>query len=128
VKASPIVGDDAVYVGSGNGKLFAVNFDGSQKWVYSTGGYIYSTAAIGDDGTIYIASVDKKLYALNSNGTKKWEFETRGGIYSSPAIGSDGTVYVGSNDHRIYAVRGNTPLSTTAFWPKFHKNLSNSGR
>ncbi len=128
VKSSPVVGSDTVYIGSGNGKLFALNFDGTQKWFHLTGDFIYSTPALGDDGTIYVGSKDHKVYAFNSDGTKKWEFATKDAIYSSPTIASDGTVYIGSNDHRIYALNGSTPISSSAYWAKFHNTLTNSGR
>ena len=76
-------------------------------WSYSTGGEIYSSAAIGIDGTIYVGSYDGNLYAVTDNGTScavKWKYPTGGPIYSSPAIGADGTIYVGSSDDNLYAI------------------------
>ncbi|MCK4447144.1 MAG: PQQ-like beta-propeller repeat protein, partial [Candidatus Marinimicrobia bacterium] len=45
-------------------KLYAINPDGTLKWSYQTGYYIYSSPAIGNDGTLYIGSDDGKLYAF----------------------------------------------------------------
>jgi outer membrane protein assembly factor BamB len=127
IKSSPVIGSDTIYIASGN-QLFALNFNGTEKWSYSTDNFIYSTPAIADDGTIYLGSTDNKLYAINSDGTLKWEFLTRDPIYSSPTIGNDGTIYIGSNDHRLYAINGVSSLSSSAIWPKFHKNLQNRGK
>ncbi|WP_051962925.1 PQQ-binding-like beta-propeller repeat protein [Mesoaciditoga lauensis] len=77
---------------------------GGLRWIYQTGGGIYSSPAIGSDGTIYVGSEDKYLYAINPDGTLKWKYGTWGRIYSSPAIGSDGTIYVGSEDKYLYAI------------------------
>jgi eukaryotic-like serine/threonine-protein kinase len=81
--------------------LFDQDHEGSQKWVFTTGAYVYSSPAIGADGTIYVSSA--KLYAINPDGTQRWAFPKAG--YSSPAIGADGTIYVGSVDRNLYAIR-----------------------
>lgn len=65
---------------------------GTQKWAFSTGGYVgFSSPAIGPDGSIYLGSYDKKLYAVNQDGTAKWSFATGNFIESSPAVAPDGT-------------------------------------
>ena len=102
---SPVIGSDGtVYEGSYDGKLYAINPDGTLKWSYASGGRIYGSPAIGSDGTIYFGSFDYLLYALNPDGTLKWTYTTGGQIRGSPAIGPDGTIYVGSNDNKIYAI------------------------
>ncbi|MFD0681642.1 MULTISPECIES: beta-alanine-activating enzyme beta-propeller domain-containing protein [unclassified Paenibacillus] len=104
--SSPAIGTDGtVYVGSNDGKLYAVNKNGTKKWEFVTGDQVTSSPAIGADGTIYVGSDDKKLYAIKLDGAKKWEFVTEGRIFSTPAIGSDGTVYVGSYDKKLYAIK-----------------------
>ena len=104
----PTIGPNkTIYVGSKDGKLYALNPNGTQKWNYTTGA-IYSSPAIGSDGTIYIGSKgDSKLYALNPNGTQKWNYTTGKYIYGSPAIGPDGTIYIGSYDSKLYALNPN---------------------
>ncbi|RLG71248.1 MAG: hypothetical protein DRO11_04860, partial [Methanobacteriota archaeon] len=84
------------------------------KWIFTTGGKIYGSAAIGADGTIYIGTrdyshtTDSKLYALYPNGTEKWNWTPPTGkcnfIDSTPAVASDGTIYVGSWNRRLYAL------------------------
>jgi PKD repeat protein len=103
--ASPVIGTDrTIYIGSDNGKVYAINPDGTLKWTCNTGGKILGSAAIGADGTIYIGSYDKKIYAINSDGTLKWTYTTEGEIRGSAVIGSDRTIYVGSSDNKVYAI------------------------
>ncbi len=78
--------------------------DGTQKWVFPTGGLVGASPAIGVDGTLYVGSNDFNLYAINPDGTQKWAFLTGGDMGSSPAIGADGTLYVGSGDGNLYAI------------------------
>lgn len=66
--SSPAIGaDGTIYVGSGDGALYAVNPNGTIKGSYVTGGHIDSSPALGTDGTIYVGSGDGNLYALTMN-------------------------------------------------------------
>ena len=81
--SSPAIGaDGTIYVGIGlsgwrnrinNGKLSAINPDGTQKWVFYAGNSpIYSSPSIGTDGKIYVGSRDPdKLHAINPDGPEK---------------------------------------------------------
>jgi len=108
IYSSPAIGPDgAIYIGSDNNKLFAINPNGTLRWTVNTVGYTQSTPAIGADGTIYVGSYDANVYAINPNGTIKWVKATGNIIYSSPAIGADGVIYIGSADHQLYALNPN---------------------
>jgi outer membrane protein assembly factor BamB len=128
VISSPLVVGEAVYVGSTDGSLYAVNrADGTQRWKFDTRGPVSSSPAY-HDGLVYVASVDGNLYAVDAAaGTLRWSFATKGerrftapGIHgaiprtermpdpfdvflSSPTIAS-GLVYVGSGDQHVYAL------------------------
>jgi len=105
IESSPAIGPDGtIYIGSGNGTLYAINPNGTLKWKFTTEYGIESSPAIGPDGTIYIGSDDNNLYAINPDGTLKWKFTTKGEIISSHAIGSDGTIYIGLDDDNLYAI------------------------
>ena len=65
VASATIGADGTIYVGCTDGKLYALNNNGTLKWTYTTGSAIRSSPSIGSDGTIYIGSIDGKLYALN---------------------------------------------------------------
>jgi outer membrane protein assembly factor BamB len=73
IDSCPAIGaDGTTYAGSSDGKLYAMNPDGSLKWSYTNGGEIHSSPAIRADGTIYIGNYDGKLYAINPDGSLKW--------------------------------------------------------
>lgn len=86
------------------------NAVGAIRWVLSTGGFVYSSAAIGSDGTVYEGSGDGKLYAINgSSGAIKWTYNTGSSeVGTSPAIGANGIVYFGAGDGSLYAVDSTT--------------------
>jgi outer membrane protein assembly factor BamB len=105
VYSSPAIGTDGtIYVGSEDGRLYAINPNGSQKWSFTTGDRVYSSPAIGANGTIYVGSTNGKLYAINPDGSQNWSFTTGGAVLSSPAIGANGTIYVGSTSGKLYAM------------------------
>ncbi len=63
---SPVVGSDGtIYFGVYDSYyFFAVNPDGSLKWMYRTSSLIESSASIGSDGTIYFGTFGGNLYAI----------------------------------------------------------------
>jgi len=109
VVSAPAAGPDGtIYFGvevgtssstSASGRLFALNPNGSQKWVFTAPDWVDSTPAIGSDGTVYFGCWDGLLYALRPDGSKRWELKLGSFIASSPAIGSDGTLYVGAGSN-----------------------------
>lgn len=105
VFSSPAIDSSGtIYIGSANGRLYALRPDGRVKWSFLTGAEIQSSPAIGRDGTIYFGSADRKVYALNRNGGKIWDFATGDLVLCSPALGANGTVYIGSRDGNYYAL------------------------
>jgi FOG: WD40-like repeat len=104
--SSTIGADGTIYIGCGDGKLYAVNPDGTKKWSWSIVDPITSSApVIGADGTIYVGSNGyNKLYAINPDGTQKWCFAVGSYINSSPAIAADGTIYIGADDKKLHAI------------------------
>ena len=101
--SSPVVTDDALYVGSDN-KLVAVDLRSQQKsWEFEAEGVISSSPALLGT-TIYVGSEDSRLYAVDATtGEKLWDILTGDKITSSPAV-ADGTVYIGSHDGNLYAI------------------------
>lgn len=93
----PSVGaDGTIYLGSGNGNLYAVGPSGSVSWTCPIGSYLSTSPVIGADGTIYVGSDDKHLYAVKADGQLKWQFLASNYVECEPSIGSDGTIYVGA--------------------------------
>ena len=89
--STPAIGrDGTIYVGSDDDTFYAINPDGTEKWNYTTGADIASSAAIDLDGTIYVGSDDKNMYALYPNGTLKWSSGLTSYSYiTSPTINTD---------------------------------------
>jgi outer membrane protein assembly factor BamB len=110
-QSSPVISVDAIFFGSGDGYIYAVNLsDGSLKWEFSTGDVVHSTPAIYGN-SLYIGSFDGYVYALSViSGRLTWKFKTVGQMYfpkgevqGSPVI-TDGLVIVGARDYNVYAM------------------------
>ena len=105
VDSSPAVGDDgAIYFGSFDGDLRALNSNGSLRWIFHVGREIKSSPALGADGVVYFGSRDRRFHAVGRDGKKQWEFATGAWVDSSPALAADGTIYFGSWDKTFYAL------------------------
>jgi outer membrane protein assembly factor BamB len=108
IAASPAIGTNgALYVGvasASNPRFYSISTNGATNWVFTAGGAVNSSAAIGPDGSIYFGCNDGKLYALNPDGSPRWAYTAGGPVASSPAVAADGTIYFGCDDGRLYAV------------------------
>jgi len=128
IESSPTVGPDGtVYVWTGLGKLFAVNFNICEfsTWEVALGlvddQYDYRfTPVVGADGTIYVnAGANANLLKAINPATHavKWTVTTGGTIEATPAIGLNGTLYFGSDDGNLYIVNPTTGHFTTVATP-----------
>lgn len=124
--SSPVVWNGAVYFGSGDGNVYALDAaTGALKWKFKTGDVVHASPAIWD-GTVYIGSWDSFFYALQADtGKEKWRFKTgedadihnQVGIQSSAAV-MDGVVYFGCRDSHLYALDAKTGEKRWAFFTK----------
>jgi outer membrane protein assembly factor BamB len=132
IVSSPAVSNGVVYVGGGDGNVYALRAtDGSLVWKFATKGPVNSSPAV-SEGSVFVGSLDGNVYALDvRNGRPRWRFKTAGerrftapGIHgliprtevmpdpfdallSSPAV-AEGTVYIGGGDHNVYALDAKT--------------------
>ncbi len=115
--SSPTIADGTVYVGSGDGKVYAVDLaTGKPRWAHATGHRVRSTPAVADGG-VYVGSFDGKVYCLDATtGTERWTFATGDAVQSSPAV-VDGVVVFGS---RALAVFGLDAKSGHLLWRRHH--------
>ena len=112
VYASPAIGPNALYVGTDDGFLFALNrSNGTQTWRYPSTGTglegVRSSPVIGSDGTIYFGCDDGQLYAVTSNGQLKSGFPvllSDGAVTSTPAIAQDGTIVMYTEEDMVYGI------------------------
>jgi len=110
--SSPAVAGGRLYVGSGDGHVYALDAaSGALVWKFATGDVVHASPAV-VDGTVYIGSWDTFFYALDAaTGAVKWKFKTgadpenhnQEGIQSSATV-VDGVVYFGCRDFHLYAL------------------------
>ncbi len=112
IHGAPAVTEQAVYFGSDDKNLYAVNKKtGKQIWNFATGGPIRSTPAVAG-GKIFINSADGNVYAVDKEkGKLQWSFKTGGELtydlwdyYLSSPVVHEGMVYLGSGDSSVYAL------------------------
>ena len=114
--SSPAVWHGLVYIGSGDGNVYALDArTGSVTWKFATGNVVHASPAVAE-GTVFIGSWDTYFYALDAlTGRERWRFKTgddtvihnQVGIQSSAAV-ADGVVYFGCRDSQLYALDAHT--------------------
>jgi outer membrane protein assembly factor BamB len=68
IDSSPAVTGNVVYVGSGDGNVYALDaVSGAKKWAYRTGSNTSSPAVAG--GVVYVGSMNMNMYAFHLPGT-----------------------------------------------------------
>jgi outer membrane protein assembly factor BamB len=110
--SSPVVAQGAVYFGSGDGNVYALDAAGGELlWKFKTGDVVHSSPAYAD-GVLFFGSWDSYFYAVETATAKeKWRFHggedplihNQVGFQSSPAV-VDGVVYTGCRDSNLYAL------------------------
>lgn len=110
--SSPVVAEGAVYFGSGDGNLYAVDTSsGEMRWKFATGDVVHASPAY-SNGVLFFGSWDSYFYAIDAaTGKEKWRFHggedpmvhNQVGFQSSPAV-VDGVVYTGCRDAQLYAL------------------------
>lgn len=121
--SSPAFSNGAVYFGSGDGTVYALDaITGALRWSFKTGDVVHSSPAVAN-GLVYVGSWDTFLYALDEKtGELRWQFQTGAdpqyhnqmGIQSSPVV-AHGVVYFGCRDNKVYAVDA---LKGTKLWSR----------
>ncbi len=107
-QSSPIIVDGMIYVGSADGKVYALDaLAGKINWTFTTGQKVRATPAFQDD-TVYIGSWDSILYALDSQtGQARWKTNI-GGQVQSTAVISNGLVYTASRKASVVSLDSRT--------------------
>ena len=110
--SSPVVVDGAVYFGSGDTNVYALDANsGALRWKFKTGDVVHASPAF-VDGVVFVGSWDSYFYAIDAKtGKEKWRFHggedplihNQVGFQSSPAV-VDGVVYTGCRDAQLYAL------------------------
>jgi len=105
--ASPVVGNDKVYIGSSNGNVYALDFNsGKEIWKFNSGDDIEASALL-IDSTLFVGNLGGEFFALNANsGSLKWKTKVSGDIRGSAnyvKVSENKTlIFVGSYDNKMY--------------------------
>lgn len=103
-QSSPIAVDGQVFVGSMDGKVYALAAGtGKIDWTFQTGEKVRATPVV-DNGIVYIGSWDKSVYALDAQtGKARWSTPI-GGQVQSNALVANGLVYCASRKASVVAL------------------------
>jgi eukaryotic-like serine/threonine-protein kinase len=121
--SSPVLAQGAVYFGSGDGHLYALDaHSGELRWKFKTDDVVHASPAYAD-GVVFVGSWDSRLYAVDAtSGKELWRYQAgqdalmhnQVGFQSSPAV-ADGVVYVGGRDSKLHAVDARTGKALWTF-------------
>lgn len=110
IKSSPVIGHGRVYIGSNDGKLYALSLqDGSPVWQFDAGDDLEAAPLLAGQ-SVFIGSLSGDFYALDAeNGTVKWQYKTDAEIYGGANVlkqaGNEKLqILFGSYDNRLYCL------------------------
>jgi outer membrane protein assembly factor BamB len=104
LKGSLLVGENALFAGSADGKVYA--FDKRSGLILWVNQYpeAFSSHPAADGHLLFIGSAQGSLFALDqATGSGSWRYRTRGSIQGPIAIAND-TIFFGSGDGYVYAL------------------------
>ncbi|MBN1290634.1 MAG: PQQ-binding-like beta-propeller repeat protein [Candidatus Latescibacteria bacterium] len=114
VISSPVIGFRTVYIGSTDGKVYAIGLrDGKKTWEFDTGDDIEASPMLLDQ-TIYIGNLRGNFFALDAQtGRARWTYKIDGDIMGSANwVNVPGSpknlVLVGSYDTKMYCFESDT--------------------
>lgn len=114
IKSSPVLDYGRLYIGSTDGKLYALDAaTGDSLWAFDTGDDVEAPPML-LDSTVYIGSLSGEFFAIDAiSGEKKWSYMTDDEIYGSASwvLSPDETdkwIIVCSYDFNIYCFDAKT--------------------
>ncbi|MHC4883506.1 MAG: outer membrane protein assembly factor BamB family protein [Planctomycetota bacterium] len=114
IASSPVTDGQTVYIGSGDGGLYAIGFhDGRQRWAVKRGDRV-DTPPLLLDGIVYAADLSGTLFAVKAaDGTPLWEFKSEAKITGSPnwthaADGKGKLILITGYDNQLHALEAKT--------------------
>lgn len=108
IKSSPVICGERVFIGSDDGKLYALSLKtGGLAWSFTTSNAV-EAAPLVLDGAVFIGSTDDNLYALNAaTGALKWKYATDAKIPGAAnyfRTGNAARILVGSHDNKLHCL------------------------
>lgn len=106
-KATPVVHNGVVYLGTNDGRFWALDAaTGDVRWKAETRAEILTSALVHDD-RVFFGNGDGRLFAYTLDGRKLWEFRARQAFYSTGVAVGDRVVFA-CNDGIKYALDAGT--------------------
>jgi len=148
VGARPALGQSALFVGTDQGTVYSIDpATGAVNWQKSLGQLLQfnTTPIVASNGYLYIQDDNDVLYCLNqADGTQIWACDCNSYLPGggrgprpmqltdydpNPSITSTGDIIVVGMS-ALYSVAGYVegPLDGAAAWPKWQRDLSNTGK
>ncbi|MCX7887902.1 MAG: PQQ-binding-like beta-propeller repeat protein [Verrucomicrobiae bacterium] len=108
IKSSPAVVGDRVFIGSDDGRVYALSVkNGQLLWAFATSNAV-EAAPLVLEGAVFIGSTDGQFYALDAaTGALKWRYATEGKIVGAANYFRSGgalRLLVGSHDNLLHCV------------------------
>lgn len=103
--AGPAIADDMIFAAASDHILYALDFQGQEKWRFTAGHALWGTPAVNGE-LVYLPALDHRIYALDmTTGQQAWVTEdTKGAIVSTPTLGPDGRLYFGTFASQLVAL------------------------
>jgi len=102
-RSAPVLDGAYLYVGSADGRLYALDLGPRLGWQQTVGATVSARPQV-DTAGAYFGSENGSVYSVSLvDGTREWQFATDGPIVADLALRRN-VLYVGSTDHKLYAL------------------------
>jgi eukaryotic-like serine/threonine-protein kinase len=107
-ESAAVIADGTVYIGSTDGKLYALGLkDGKKKWDFETDLGFTAAAAV-RDAAVFAGDCDGRFYCLDAaTGKLRWHFDAEAEINGGPNFHRDRVLF-GSQDGFLYCLDAKT--------------------
>ncbi len=103
--ASPLVVDEIIYAPNADGKLYALDLNGSFLWAKHISDNALWAQPVSDGKYLYITSLDHHVYAFDMESKEiTWEVGLNGAIPGQATLDEKGVLYVGALDSTMTAI------------------------
>ncbi|RMG98887.1 MAG: hypothetical protein D6705_04630 [Deltaproteobacteria bacterium] len=104
VFSTPLVTEDAVYVGTQGRGLWALAHDGSLRFAFAVAADVDGSPAWHPDGFVVFGADDGAVYAVDPAGKQRFRYLTDRDVRSAVTVASSGNIYVTSFDGRLHVL------------------------
>jgi outer membrane protein assembly factor BamB len=127
IKSSPVIAENALFIGSDDGKLYKLRVqDGTLLWAFTAGASIEASPLVLDK--VYFGDLTGIFYALElKSGRVQWKYQTGSQIIGSanyyfPPYGNFPWLVVGSYDNKIHCINAISGMGIWTYRTKSYVN------